>query len=62
MGSGFSSRLYQKLVKEEKLFSGIACYHTGSLDPGLLVVEGKIVEGRSMEEADAAVTREMASW
>src|SRR5690606_18724536 len=60
MGNGFSSRLYQRLVKEDQLFSGIQCHHTGSLDPGLLVVEGKIVEGRSIEEADAAVAREMA--
>jgi predicted Zn-dependent peptidase len=60
MGNGFSSRLYQRLVKEDQLFSGIQCYHTGSLDAGLLVVEGKIVEGRSVEEADAAVTREMS--
>jgi zinc protease len=60
MGNGFSSRLYQRLVKEEQLFSGISCYHTGSLDPGLLVVEGKISEGKSIEEADAAVAQEMA--
>lgn len=59
MGNGFSSRLYQRLVKEQQLFSNISCYHTGSLDPGLLVVEGKIVEGRSIEEADAAVEAEM---
>ena len=38
MGSGFSSRLYQRLVKEQQLFSTVNCYHTGSLDPGLLVV------------------------
>ena len=62
MGNGFASRLYQRLVKEEQLFSNIACYHTGSLDPGLLVVEGKIVEGKSIEEADAAVMREMRNW
>ena len=58
-GSGFASRLYQKLVKEEQLFSNINCYHTGSLDPGLLVVEGKIREGKSIEEANAAVEKEM---
>jgi zinc protease len=60
MGSGHSSRLYQKLVKDEQLFSNINCYHTGSLDPGLIVVEGKIREGRTLEEANAAVEREMA--
>ena len=59
MGSGASSRLYQKLVKEDQLFSQINCYQMGSLDPGLLVVEGKLVEGRTLEEADAAITAEM---
>jgi len=60
MGSGFSSRLYQRLVKEEQLFSNINCYHTGSLDPGLLVIEGKIREGKNIEDANAAVEREVA--
>lgn len=60
MGSGSSSRLYQKLVKEEQLFSNINCYHTGSLDAGMVVIEGKIREGRTIEEADAAVDREVA--
>ncbi len=60
MGSGYASRLYQKLVKEDQLFSNINCYHTGSLDPGMIVVEGKIRDGRDIEEANAAVEREMA--
>lgn len=59
MGNGFASRLYQRLVKEEQLFSNISCYHTGSLDPGLLVVEGKVVEGKSIEDANEAIEREM---
>jgi predicted Zn-dependent peptidase len=59
MGNGYASRLYQRLVKEEQLFSNISCYHTGSLDPGLLVVEGKVVEGRSIEEANEAIEKEM---
>ncbi len=59
MGSGYSSRLYQRLVKEEQLFSNISCYHTGSLDPGLLVVEGKISEGKNIEDANAAVEKEI---
>jgi len=60
MGSGFSSRLYQRLVKEEQLFSNINCYHTGSLDPGLVVVEGKIREGKTIEAANEAVDKEIA--
>jgi len=60
MGSGFSSRLYQKLVKEDQLFSNINCYHTGSLDAGLLVIEGKIREGKTIEAANEGVEREIA--
>lgn len=59
MGNGYASRLYQRLVKEQQLFSNISCYHTGSLDPGLLIVEGKVVEGKSIDEANAAIEVEM---
>ncbi|PZF73781.1 M16 family metallopeptidase [Taibaiella soli] len=59
LGNGFASRLYQRLVKEKQLFSNLNCYHTGSLDPGLLVIEGKIVEGKTLEEADAAIEAEL---
>ena len=62
LGNGFSSRLYQRLVKEEQLFSNISCYHTGSLDPGLLVIEGKIREGKSLEDANEAVNKEIAKF
>ncbi len=60
MGNGQASRLHQRLVKNEKLFATIGCYQTGSTDPGLLVVEGKVSEGRSLDEAAAAVDREIA--
>jgi zinc protease len=59
LGSGHSSRLYQRLVKEQPLFSNISCYHTGSTDPGLLVIEGKLIEGVTVEKADAAILHEI---
>lgn len=59
LGGGVASRLYQRLVKEQQLFSSIACYHTGSLDPGLLVIEGKVLQGVSIEDADMAVEQEI---
>ena len=59
LGGGGSSRLHQALIKEKKLFSQIECYHTGSVDPGLLVVEGRLIKGVSLEEADKAVETEL---
>lgn len=59
LGSGTSSRLHQALVKEKKLFSQVECYHTGSVDPGLVVVEGKLIKGVRMEDADRAVEDEL---
>lgn len=59
LGGGGSSRLFQSLVKEKKLFSNIDCYHLGSTDPGLLVIEGKLIKGVRMEDADKAVDVEL---
>ncbi len=59
LGSGASSRLYETLVKEKQLFSYISCSHTGSIDPGLLVIEGKLVKGISIEAGDKAIHEEL---
>jgi len=45
LGRGHSSILYQRLVKERKYFSGISSYITGNIDPGLMVISGKLNEG-----------------
>ncbi|WP_234735506.1 M16 family metallopeptidase [Tellurirhabdus bombi] len=55
LGRGKSSRLYQQLLKGNRLFSQVSAHNTGSLDPGLLVVSGSLNAGVSLEEADAAV-------
>jgi len=59
LGGGGSSRLFQALVKEKRLFSNIECYHFGSLDAGLLTIEGKLVKGVGMQAAEAAVEEEL---
>jgi len=59
LGGGGSSRLFQSLVKEKRLFSNIECYHFGSLDPGLLAIEGKLVKGVSMQSAEDAIEEEL---
>ncbi len=59
LGGGNSSRLFQSLVKEKKLFSAIECYQTGSVDAGLVVIEGRLIKGVDMKEADKAVEEEI---
>lgn len=59
LGGGASSRLYQSLVKEQKLFSNLECYHFGSVDAGLVSIEGKLVKGVQMEDAARAVDAEL---
>ena len=55
LGRGKSARMYQKLLKERKLFTNINAYNTSSVDPGLFVVQGNLNAGVTFEEADAAV-------
>lgn len=59
LSGGGSSRLYQSLVKEKKLFSSIECFHFGSTDAGLMAIEGKLVKGVKIEEAEKAVEAEL---
>jgi zinc protease len=59
LSGGGSTRLYQSLVKEKKLFSNIECYHFGSHDNGLLTVEGKLVKGVKIDDAEKAVDQEL---
>ena len=55
LGRGKSSRLYQKVLRDNPLFSNINAYLTASIDPGLLIVQGTLNKGVLLEEADAAV-------
>ncbi len=55
LGRGKSSRLYDTLVKEKKIFNSVQSYVLGSIDPGLLVIDGKLNEGHGFEEAEKAI-------
>ena len=59
LSGGGSSRLFQALVKEKQLFSNIDCSHSGSTDAGLLSIEGKLVKGVSMKDAETALMEEI---
>lgn len=55
IGRGNSSVLHQELVKNNPMFSSISAYVTGSFDPGLLVISGKLLPDIEMEDADNAI-------
>lgn len=57
--NGQSSRLFQNLLKEKEYFSSIDCYISGSIDPGLLIIEGKIRKGVDPATVEAAIWQEI---
>ena len=59
LSNGRSARLYNELVKEQKLFSEINAYVTGDIDAGLFIVSGKLAEGVSIEKAEQAIEQEL---
>ena len=52
LGRGKSSRLNERLVKEKRLLSSVSCSLTGSIDPGLLVIQGRLNQGVSFEQVE----------
>ncbi len=59
LSNGRSSRLNRRLVQEQKLFSSIDAYISGSRDAGLLQLSGKPAAGVPLQQAEDAVWREL---
>jgi predicted Zn-dependent peptidase len=59
LSNGKSSRLYQRLVKDQKLFSDINAYQTGDIDAGLFVVSGRLNKDVKMEDAEKAIEEQL---
>jgi len=59
LSNGKSSRLYQSLVKKQKLFSEINAYITGDIDEGLFIVSGKLIKNIKMLDAENAIEIEL---
>ncbi|MFN8436290.1 MAG: pitrilysin family protein [Cytophagales bacterium] len=55
LGRGQSSLLHSKLVKEQKLFNSVNAYLSSSIEPGLLIIEGKLHEHVSFNEAEKGI-------
>ncbi|MBP7512056.1 MAG: insulinase family protein [Bacteroidia bacterium] len=59
LGAGKSARFYNRLVKEERLFSELDTYISGDADPGLFLIEGKLMKGVTFEVAEKAILEEL---
>ncbi len=55
LSRGQSSRLYQELVKEREIFTSISSFITGTVDPGLLVISGRVNQDITLPDAEKAV-------
>jgi len=59
LGVGKSSRFFNKLVKELGLFSELDTYISGDVDPGLFLIEGKLMKDVDFETAEVAILKEL---
>lgn len=59
LSNGKSSRLYNKLVKEQNVFSEINAYITGDIDEGLFVITGRLYEKTSFQVAESTIKEEL---
>lgn len=60
LSRGHSSRLYHQLVEEKEIFTSISSFVLGTIDPGLLVISGRVREGITLAEAEQAVDNILA--
>jgi zinc protease len=61
LGRGKSSLLYQELVKKHELLHSVSSYVTGNLDPGLLVISGKLNKKVEFSEIFESLERVLES-
>ena len=58
LGNGTSSRLYDRLVRQEGLFVEADACITGDAGPGLMVLSGKLADGVTLDRGADALRRE----
>ncbi len=62
LGRGDSSRLYQKLVKDKPIFNSLSCFTMGTIDPGLIVINGRVKQGVDLKEAEKHLDEVVAHY
>jgi len=57
LAGGESGRLYNKLVRQKKLFSEINAYITSDIDPGIALLHGRLMKDVDIRSAEEAVLK-----
>jgi zinc protease len=55
LSGGESGRLYTRLVRKKKIFSDINAYLSSDIEPGLVILYGKLMKGVDIQYADESV-------
>ncbi len=55
LGHGDSSRLHQRLVKENRIFTSLSAFVMGERDPSLFTIAGHLSQGITVDEAEKAI-------
>jgi zinc protease len=55
LGGSKSARLYEHLIEKHAYFNTIGAHITETIDPGLLIIVGRLNEGVSFQQADEAL-------
>lgn len=60
LASGKASRLYQRLVKEQRVASTVSAFSWGLYGPGMISINGQVAEGVTVEAYEAALDQALA--
>jgi zinc protease len=61
LSRGQSSRFYNQLVKEKKIFTSISSFTMGSIDPGMFVISGRLGAGITPEAGEEELEKVIQS-
>lgn len=59
LSSGTSARIYQRLVKEQKLFTDVHAYISGDTENGLFTFAGNVSDNVNIYDAEKAIWKEI---
>jgi zinc protease len=57
LSRGHSSRLYNELVKEKEILTAVSAFNMGSIDPGLVIISGRLKKGVTMAQAEEEIDK-----